>query len=168
MTIINTRQDLDAIAGTGEHERFMQTLKGSLFAIRKDEVLKKWVAEESNDLIEQFGFTRAEFEPIALPQVPIYKEVDNSAQEALSEFNSSVKLLTEPAPGYESDSWVKQELEARNLSAATPLIDGLVLSRGLSETREELAAKIIANADKYTVAYASALGIYHAKIKAIK
>ena len=72
MITINTRADLDSLIGTDEHTRFMKKLRGSLFAIRKDDALGKWVADESNELIEKFGFTRADFTDIQQPILPEY------------------------------------------------------------------------------------------------
>jgi len=69
--IINTQEDLNAIAGTSEYEQFIATLRGSLFTVRKDEVTQKWVADENNETIERFGLTRADFDPIALPTLPV-------------------------------------------------------------------------------------------------
>jgi hypothetical protein len=72
MAIINTREDLDTMSGTDEYVQFIDKLKGSLFNVRKDDVLGKWVADESNALIEQYGFTRADFDPIVQPELPAY------------------------------------------------------------------------------------------------
>lgn len=83
------------------------------------------------------------------------------------DYDSAIKKLIGDVPNTELSSWPKQESEARNLDKETPLIDGLIVSRGLGETREELAAKIIANADAYAVGYAKVLGEYQAKLKAI-
>ncbi len=88
MTIINTKKDLDTLKGTDEYVQFLDKLKGSLFNIRKDDELGKWVADESNELIEQYGFTRADFEPIEQPILPKYVFVDYEAQEKASEAKS--------------------------------------------------------------------------------
>lgn len=70
--IINTRTDLDAVVGTPAYDQFMNTLRGTLFNVRKDSELKQWVADETNDTIEQFGFARADFNPITPPVLPEY------------------------------------------------------------------------------------------------
>lgn len=88
-------------------------------------------------------------------------------QQALDEYNAAMEAMIGKVPNTELSSWAKQETEARNLAGATPLIDGLIVSRGLAETREELAAKIIANSNAYTAGYAQVLGAYQAKLKAI-
>ena len=67
--IINTQEDLNAITGTSEYEQFIATLRGSLFTISKEN--EKWVATENNETIERFGLTRADFDPIALPTLPV-------------------------------------------------------------------------------------------------
>lgn len=71
--IINTRADLDAVKGTPAYDNFMNTLRGSLFNVRKDSELRQWVADETNDLIEKFGFVRSDFDPITPPVLPEYK-----------------------------------------------------------------------------------------------
>lgn len=74
--VINTRSDLDAIAGTPEHLEFMASLKGSM--IRKQdtqsypdgygqpgyngEILEPiWTDVEDLSTIERFGFSKADF-----------------------------------------------------------------------------------------------------------
>ena len=76
-TIINTREDLDAIIGTPEHTEFMTLLKGSM--VRKqdiqvypdgynqpdyqgDKLEPIWQDVEDLSLIERFGFVKSDFE----------------------------------------------------------------------------------------------------------
>jgi hypothetical protein len=75
-TVINTREDLDAIAGTTEHAEFMAALKGSM--TRKQDVAERpdgygqpeyegpeippvWEDVEDLSTIERFGFSKADF-----------------------------------------------------------------------------------------------------------
>lgn len=73
---INTREDLDAIAGTPEHEEFMAFLKGTMtskqdIAVRPDnysdpnydgEVIDPvWEDVEDLSTIERFGFVKSDF-----------------------------------------------------------------------------------------------------------
>lgn len=73
---INTRDDLDAIQGTTEHDEFMQFLKGTMtrkqdVAVRPDnysdpdydgEVIDPvWEDVEDLSTIERFGFTKDDF-----------------------------------------------------------------------------------------------------------
>lgn len=95
------------------------------------------------------------------------KNKAEAKQLALTEFNETIATITGNTPKVESDSWPKQEIEARDLTKQTLLIDQLIIDRVLGETREQLAAKIIANADAYAPLYAKALGVYQAKIKAL-
>ena len=75
-TIINTREDLDAIVGAPEHEQFMQILKGSMTRKQNIQVYPDgynqpdyqgeklepiWEDVEDLSMIERFGFTKADF-----------------------------------------------------------------------------------------------------------
>ncbi len=76
-TIINTRADLDAIAGTPKHTEFMAALKGSMTrrvnqAVYPDDyehpgyagdpVSPVWVDVEDLSTIQSFGFSKSDFE----------------------------------------------------------------------------------------------------------
>jgi hypothetical protein len=91
--------------------------------------------------------------------------------EVTSEYNASISALVGGADKFEIASWTKQEAEARayiaNNSVATPLLSGMVAARGLGETVEQFAKIVIAKADAYQSAYATILGAYQAKQKAI-
>lgn len=75
-TVINTRADLDAIAGTPEHEEFMKALKGSMTRKQDTQVYPDgygqpgyegealepiWDDVEDLSTIERFGFTKDDF-----------------------------------------------------------------------------------------------------------
>lgn len=70
--VINTRKDLDAIAGTPQHDAFMAMLAGTLWRIVKDDAAQAWVAVEDNSIIERFGFARTDFPDAAPPELPAY------------------------------------------------------------------------------------------------
>ena len=74
--IINTREDLDAIIGTPEHEQFMQMLKGSMTRKQDMQVYPEgynqpdyegeklspiWQDVEDLSIIGRFGFTKSDF-----------------------------------------------------------------------------------------------------------
>lgn len=74
--VINTRADLDAIAGTPEHAEFMARLKGSMTRKQDTQVYPDgyndpgydgpklepvWEDVEDLSTIERFGFTKADF-----------------------------------------------------------------------------------------------------------
>lgn len=76
-TVINSREDLDAIAGTPEHAAFMSLLKGSMTRRENVAVYPEgygqadyegqaiepvWEDVEDLSTIERFGFTKADFE----------------------------------------------------------------------------------------------------------
>lgn len=76
-TIINTRADLDAIAGTPEHAEFMAALKGSMTRrvdqavypedynqpeYAGDPIAPVWVDVEDLSTIQSFGFSKSDFE----------------------------------------------------------------------------------------------------------
>jgi len=75
--VINTREDLDAIAGTQQHADFMAALKGSMTRKENqaeypenyndpdydgDPIDPVWVEVEDLSTIERFGFSKADFE----------------------------------------------------------------------------------------------------------
>lgn len=74
--VINTREDLDAIIGTPEHDEFMKSLKGSMtrkqdVAVRPDgygqpgyegeTIAPVWENVEDLSTIESFGFKKSDF-----------------------------------------------------------------------------------------------------------
>ena len=76
-TIINTREDLDAIDGTPEHDEFMNMLKGSMTRKQNIQVYPEgysqpdydgeklepiWETVEDLSIIHRFGFTKSDFE----------------------------------------------------------------------------------------------------------
>lgn len=72
LPVINTRDDLDALAGTPEHDEFVAILRGSLWRLEKDDVAQAWVAVEDNATVERFGFVRADFPDVLPPELPAY------------------------------------------------------------------------------------------------
>jgi len=86
--VINTRADLDALAGTAAHTQFMTSLRGTLWRLSKDDDLKTWVATEDNTTIQRFGFTRDNFPDAVAPALPIYIDISPTYQELrASEYN---------------------------------------------------------------------------------
>lgn len=74
--VINTREDLDAIAGTPEHAQFMLYLKGSMTRKQDVQVYPEnynqpdyegstlepiWQDIEDLSIIERFGFQKSDF-----------------------------------------------------------------------------------------------------------
>lgn len=69
---INTRADLDAVAGTQAHADFMDLLAGSLWRLERDDEAQTWRAVEDDGVISRYGFTRADFPSVAPPELPEY------------------------------------------------------------------------------------------------
>lgn len=89
-----------------------------------------------------------------------------------SSYQQEVLAITGNVDPTEMTSWSKQEEQARayiaDQSAVTPLLDGLLIGRGLNETKLELAQKIVNNADAYQAAYSTILGRYQARMKTLQ
>lgn len=76
LPVINTRADLDAIAGTPEHDEFMNYLRGTITYRRDMQAYPEdygqpsydgptlapvWQDMEDSSTIERFGFTKEDF-----------------------------------------------------------------------------------------------------------
>ena len=101
-------------------------------------------------------------QPLGQEGNPTLEQAQLSKIESLNNsFTVDVSKITTALP-HEMVSWRKQEDEARAYTAdntvATPFIDAQLITRDLGETKDELAAKIIINADTYQVSYATLLG----------
>ena len=90
---INTREDLDAIAGTPEHVAFMALLAGTLWRLEKDDTAQAWVAIEDNSTIERFNFTRADFPDAQPPALPDYVPVVVAVPQAVTMRQARLALL---------------------------------------------------------------------------
>lgn len=87
-------------------------------------------------------------------------------------FSEEVAELVKGIPETERESWSKQEYEAKNVLAdpsfQAPYLEQLALSRGLNESKVELAGKVMNNVAVYELAHAKLLGEYQKKIKVIE
>jgi hypothetical protein len=103
--------------------------------------------------------------------IPItwYKQVKQS--QVSDAYQSAIQSIAGIVDSVEMISWTKQEAEARSYIAdntiSTPFLSMMIISRGLGETVLQFANLIIAKADSYEKAYATILGTYQAKQKAI-
>lgn len=92
--------------------------------------------------------------------------------EAARQLDIESRQLTHAVPYQEMISWQKQEAEARALkadpNASTPFLSKLATARNLGETVEELADKVITNADFYADNFADILGAYQKQVKDIE
>ena len=92
-TVINTREDLDAIAGTIEHDIFMAALRGTLWRLEKDDQAGAWLAIEDSSSIERFGFTRADFPGAGAPALPTYVPPPSDVPQAVTMRQARLALL---------------------------------------------------------------------------
>lgn len=91
--VINTRKDLDAIAGTPQHDAFMAMLAGTLWRIVKDDAAQAWVAVEDNSIIERFGFARTDFPDAAPPELPAYSQPPSDVPTVVTMRQARLALL---------------------------------------------------------------------------
>jgi len=92
-TIINSREDLDALEGTVEHAEFMKLLEGSLWLIVRDDINRRFVALEDNSVIEKFGFTRADFPNAQPPELPEWTPPPSTIPTVVSPLQGNVALI---------------------------------------------------------------------------
>jgi len=76
-TIINSREDLNAIVDTPEHAAFMAMLGGTIYSLHKNDELKSWEVLTDTSTIERFGFKLRDFSKTTKPDLPEW--VDTSA-----------------------------------------------------------------------------------------
>lgn len=138
---INTREDLDAIAGTPEHVAFMALLAGTLWRLEKDDTARAWVAIEDNSTIERFNFTRADFpdaQPPALPEyvpaVVAVPEVVTMRQARLALLGAGLLAQVNTAvanmPGAEGDAARIEWEYAQEVRRDSPLVAALSAAFG--------------------------------------
>jgi uncharacterized protein YgiM (DUF1202 family) len=123
------------------------------------EAIMAWIAEGNTP---EPQFTDAEL---------LVQAKTDKLEEVTKVYNASISALVGGTDKFELASWTKQEAEARaymaDNSVATPMLSALVAARGLGETVANLAKLVIDKANAYQTAYASILGTYQAKQKAI-
>ena len=141
---INTRVDLDALAGSPEHAAFMALLAGTLWRLEKDDTAQAWVAIEDNSTIERFNFTRADFpdaQPPALPEyvpaVVAVPEVVTMRQARLALLGAGLLAQVNTAvanmPGAEGDAARIEWEYAQEVRRDSPLVAALSEILGLTD-----------------------------------
>lgn len=93
MRLINTRSDLDAIAGTPEHDAFINVLKGSIYRLEKDDAAKKLVLVADDTTIAKYGFTLADFADVTPPEVHEYIAAPVEVPQSVSMRSARLALL---------------------------------------------------------------------------
>lgn len=69
---INSRADLDAIAGEPEHAQVMTALAATLWRLERDDEAQTWRAVKDDSVIERWGFKRSDFKGAKAPELPPY------------------------------------------------------------------------------------------------
>jgi len=77
-TIINSREDLDAIADTPDHATFMVMLVGTIYSLHKNDEAKCWEVVTDTTTIERFGFKLKDFAKTPKPELPEWVETSAS------------------------------------------------------------------------------------------
>lgn len=120
--------------------------------------------EEMFEVVDGYYYENEADRPLSIWKKQKVAEIEQKYSEGIAYMIGEVGYV-------EMSSWNKQETEARgyltNNESATPVLDILVESRGLGESIEELAGKIVRNADMYAANYADLLGKYHNRLKAV-
>ncbi len=143
-TVINTREDLDAITGTPEHDAFMATLRGTLWRLDKDDAAGVWRAVEDNMTITRFGFTRADFPGAVAPELPAYVPPPSDVPQAVSMRQARLALLGDgllsqvntaiaSMPGAEGEAARIEWEYAHEVRRDSALVQSLVLALGMND-----------------------------------
>lgn len=152
----------------------IQTVKhqGNGFLVNGSMSVPNDPANRHYQMIQEFIANGGVVDPEFTDAELLAQQKQQALIQAKAEYDTGIKQLIGDVPYTEIASWDKQEAEARAVLAdanvATPFIDALRVSRGLGESRVELAGKIVANADAYALGAADLLGKYQAKLKEIE
>ena len=91
--VINTREDLDALEGTPEHDAFMKMLKGTLYRLEKDDEAKVWKSVKDESVVKRFGFTAKNFPDAVAPELPEYVAPPQEGPQTVSMRQARLALL---------------------------------------------------------------------------
>lgn len=112
-----------------------------------------WVANAPDEQVSQLI---ADYNPWPSEKATKFAEID-------ADFESAVSSLTAGWPQHEIQTWSKQEAEARALAAnpdsPAPMLSTIAITRGL--TVQQLAQRVIRDADAFTAASAQFVGLRH-------
>lgn len=144
--VINSRADLDAIAGTPQHAAWMAVLAGSLWRLERDDAARTWRAIEDDSTIERFGFTRADFPDALPPALPEYVPPADPVPVSISMRQARLALLDagllQPVsaaiaamPGKEGDAARIEWEYAQSVRRDSPLIANLAAALKLDDEK---------------------------------
>lgn len=143
MASINTRADLDAVAGTPEHAAFVAALAGTIYRLEKDDTWKTWAAVLDTGTIARFGFTLDDFPGLSAPALPEYVVPQVLVPTAITMRQARLALLgagllaqvnaaIAAMPG-DGGQAARIEWEyAQDVRRDSPLMGGMVASLGLT------------------------------------
>ncbi len=146
MQSINTRSDLDTLAGTPAHAAFMAALAGTIYRLEKDDAVKAWVAVQDTRTIEQFGFTLADFPGVVAPALPEYIAPKMAAPTAITMRQARLALLgagllaqvnaaTAAMPGATGEAARIEWEYAQEVRRDSPLLAALAPALGMSSAQ---------------------------------
>ena len=142
--VINTREDLDVLDGTPEHDAFMKTLEGSLYRLEKDDEAKVWKAVKDESVVKRFGFTAKNFPDAVAPELPEYvapppegPQTVSMRQARLALLNAGLLTVVTDAiaamPGTEGEAARIEWGYAQNVERYAPLVKSMASALPLTE-----------------------------------
>lgn len=149
--LINTREDLDALAGTSAHAEAMTMLCGTLWRLEKDDIAKAWKAVPDESTVARFGLTLADFPGANPPELPVYVAPPSSAPQAVTRAQAKAALLI-----------------AGKLAQVQPAIDAITdpMQRGLVQIDWD-DRLVFERGNPTLIALSSALGMDEAALDAL-
>ena len=142
--VINTREDLDAIEGTPEHDAFMNMLKGTIYRLEKDDDAKTWKAVKDDSIVKKYGFTAKDFPDAVAPELPEYVPPPPTTVQMVSMRQARLALLnaglltvvTDSLQALPGDSGEAARIEwkyAQDVSRTSALVEFMASSLNLTE-----------------------------------
>ncbi|MBK6742515.1 MAG: hypothetical protein IPG66_05860 [Hydrogenophilales bacterium] len=153
--VINTRTDLDALAGTPAHADFMGQLSATLWRLELDAEAGTWRVIEDDSVIARYGLTRADFPAAQAPVPPEYVAPVAEVPAAVSMRQARLALLgagllasvnaaLAAMPGAAGEAARIEWEYAHEIRRDSPLVAGL--SGALAISGEQLDALFVAAA----------------------
>lgn len=142
--VINTREDLDALEGTPEHDNFMKTLEGTIYRLEKDDEAKTWKVITDATIIKQFGFLLKDFPDATPPELPEYiapppkgVQTVSMRQARLALLNANLLTVVTEAiaamPGTEGEAARIEWEYAQDVARYSPLVKSIASELPLTE-----------------------------------
>lgn len=144
LPLVNTRADLDALAGTPAHDTFMTLLAGTLWRLTRDDVEQTWRIVEDDSTVARFGFSRADFPDAEPPELPEYVPLVQPVPQVVTMRQARLALLgagllarvndaLAAMPGVEGEAARIEWEYATTVDRGSPLIASLGGALGLDD-----------------------------------